>query len=127
MKSFRSAVFSNLRVNKPEGWQRWAAYLWLTFGVFFLILYYTRIWELFRLGPVQWVNANDSLSTAVHPVLQILRQRSLPLLPSAFPEAINRGGRAIWGAGVLLLAAQVYGATVLRLARLKLEDRIDIL
>ena len=100
-------------------------FLWFTFALVTLALYYQQIWHLFTWGPVRWIQENYSLRAAVLPIWRLIQNGGKEFPPSYMAEASQRGLLALWGVAVILLCSYFLGFAILKLLRVEPEDPID--
>lgn len=105
-------------VTNPVWRQRLLAGAWLLWMAVLLVVYYRRVGSLFLLGPLDWIRDNPSLRTVAGLRPWFTLTPSFP----AFGEAMIRAVTAIFGAGLVLLAAQVLGLGLCRLLRWRPEN-----
>jgi hypothetical protein len=95
--------------------------VWLLWAAVLLFAYYAQLWRLFTVGPSIWLLENYSLSI-IGDVQQVLwGGPSTWQLPAA-GEALLRAMASVFGAGSVLLAAQVAGAGICTLIRWRPDD-----
>jgi len=114
-------VLTKLAVTYRAWCQRILAALWLLWAVVLLMVYYKRLWHLFTVGPSAWVADNRSLALVL-PLWHLFATGPSAWGLPAFGEALTRALAAIFGAGLVLLAAQVLGIGICRLLRWHPED-----
>jgi hypothetical protein len=95
--------------------------LWLIWSVALLMVYYKQLWRLFIVGPSAWVADNYSLTYVLalgHFVAAGPPAWGLPAIGEALPRALV----AVFGSGLVLLAAQVLGIGICWLLRWYPQD-----
>lgn len=105
-------------------WPRLRAGIWWLFALFLLGAYFKQTWGLFTLGPIEWVQENQSLAVFLRPTWQALNGQFHWSLP-AFGEAARRMIAALWGASLIFASAQILGAALFKIFRIHVENSVD--